>query len=182
MKAGTWIYIHTKDGLVPNTIQKVQMKKDPESGFWNHTGILFFAFGIWWVAEATEAKGYRFRGVVRPTPLSKYLERERSGEIEILYREPIEDVDADEFGTILFDLFGTPYDMKNLLVHQPWLYLTGIWVGRTKRKAWKRVACHEFGMLAWNTYRGGYFPNWRKAQVSDPYYSEHFRTLKIFKI
>jgi len=163
IKPGTILLVHSNSKLA-KIIQNVQMKKDPESGYWNHSGIIFPGpSGKLWVYEATEVEGYKLKGAVRPTPLEDYMNSDR----ELLFLEPLIAIPTEVMEAAIYAYIGVPYDIPNLAVHQLWLYKVGIWLGRKGAKARRKMVCHEYTQEAWNLMISGLFPNAHKAQVSD---------------
>ena len=118
-----------------------------------------------------EVEVYKVKAATVFTPIAEYNKR------ELLILTPKKAVDVIRFKRIVFKYIGIPYDYKNLLVHQVWRLMTGVWVGRNKKKAWKRMVCHEFTQKIWDDYIG-IFPEWNQAKVSNIYRSKHFKKLK----
>lgn len=173
IKPGTILLVHSNSKLA-KIIQNVQSKKDPESGYWNHSGIIFpGADGKLWVYEATEIEGYKLKGAVRPTPLEDYINSSR----ELLYLEPQIELSLQTLEDAIFRYIGVPYDVPNLAVHQLWLYKMNIWLGRNGAKAKRKMVCHEYSMTVWNELIKGLFPDASKAQVQDMYESSIFKHL-----
>ena len=169
MKTGSILMVHGTS-TIAKIIQFFQRRRDKEAGRWNHSGIIVVTWYGTYVVEEAEVKGYKYRASVVKTPIEEYLESDRS----LLVLEPNRDVSkGPEFMQILSLFYGIPYDKKNLLKHQPLRLLFGIWTGRKKKKAWKKMVCHEFTMTIWDEYCG-IFPDRHKAKVSDIYRSPHF--------
>lgn len=156
---GGTLLVHTKDGAIPKIIQKVQSRRDPVSGKWNHSAKIYLSYLKRLKAyEATEMPNRKFRGVVRPTPLEDYVERELRGEVELLFLVPKEcmmlrdEQNMQAFEDALLKYVGTPYDVWNLILHQPWYYIVNVWLGRKEAKAKRSQVCHEYSMTVDNTY------------------------------
>lgn len=158
-------------GTLSKIIQKFQMKQDPEAGKWNHTGIIVDLPAGIYVQEEAEVKGYALRASVVYTPIEEYLR----SDAELLLLTPKNyEADADpRFMRILLSLVGVPYDYRNLLHDQIIRITRGIWVGRKKERARKRMVCHEMTMTAWDDY-AGIFENPHQANVIDIFRSPHF--------
>lgn len=167
MNTGDIILVHTKNDWLANKIQKFQMKENPTSGYYNHSGIVYVANGKTYLAEMgymgnlTGIQKYT-RATFVFTPIEKYLEDDN---VELLLLTPKEAIDADKMGEILFSYVGTPYEIKNLIRDQVVRLLSRnkIWVGR-KVNAWKKMICHELTMRSYNDLVD-LFPEWYKGNV-----------------
>ena len=174
MKTGDILLVHSQSWLA-KIIQKFQMKKDPEAGYWNHSGIIFVDSSGVYVVEAAEIEGYKVKSAVVITPLHEYTNSERELLLLSANKEP-----SERFKRIMFKYVGIPYDYKNLVWDQVWRLLKGVWRGRDKEKAWKRMVCHEYVQKVWNEYNG-IFPEWNKAMVSEEYHSKDFTHKEIVR-
>lgn len=174
MKTGSILLVHSTS-MMAKIIQWFQMKKDKEAGYYNHSGLIVKVWYGTYVVEQAEIMGYKFRASVVWTPINEYLESGRT----LLILDPIKDVSKDpDFMQILSLYNGIPYDYKNLLWDQVWRLLRGKWTGRKKKKAWKKMVCHEFSMTVWDEY-SGIFPDRHMAKVSDIFRSPHFRHVHL---
>ena len=171
MKTGDIILVHSTSKIA-KIIQKFQMKKDKEAGYWNHSGLIFVDESGVYVVEMAEVEGYKVKAATVFTPIAEYNDR------ELLILTPKTIVNVVTFKQIVFKYIGIPYDYKNLLIHQVWRLLTGDWIGRNKKKAWKRMICHEFTQKIWDEY-AGYFPEWNRGKVYNIYRSKFFKRVKI---
>lgn len=171
MKTGDIILVHSTSKLA-RIIQKFQMRKDKEAGYYNHSGLVWVDESGTYVVEMAEVRKRKVRANTVFTPIDEY------GGRELLLLTPIGPIDTIEFKRIVYDYVGTPYDYNNLLRHQVVRLLTGVWIGRKKKKADKRMVCHEFVQKIWDDY-SGIFPEWNQAKVSNIYHSTHFKKVKI---
>ena len=172
MKTGDIILIsgRSKQAL---TIQKFQQRVDKEAGKYNHSGIIYKGHGGTYVAEM----GYRrnLKGLGRLinaalvfTPIEYYNKE------YYLILTPVQEIATHRIETILFNYVGTKYDYVSLLKHQIVKTLTGLWIGR-KKKAYKRMVCHEFTQKVWDDLIGC-FPKNNEGSVAEIYHSPYFTT------
>ena len=180
-QTGQILLVHSTSKLA-KIIQKFQMRNDPEAGYWNHSGLIWVDPSGVYVVEMAEVKDYKVRANTVFTPISEYLNSDR----ELLILTPTKQMMLPgnterlfQFKRIVYDYIGTPYDYKNLLVHQVWRLLTrGKWIGRKKAKAAKRMVCHEFTQKIWNEH-SGIFTDWNEASVARIFNSKHFTHTKL---
>ena len=172
------VLIRTLHGFLPRVVQKVQMKKDPVSGIWNHSGVRVRYEGVDSIFEASWKEWEENIGKMKNAgayfnKMSNYLGH--PDKYEILEIE----IPIDIFqGAILESILkyeGTPYDFGNLLLHQIVYYIWDKWIGRTPDMATKTMVCHEITMNVINEMydRMGKalpFLNPHQAQVSDIYH------------
>ena len=176
MKTGDILLVHSTS-LMARIIQKFQQRKDKKAGYYNHSGIIYEADSGIYVVEEAEIEGYKFKASVVFTPIEEYNKSHR----ELLLLEAYKAMnqqDKENFEKVIFHFVGIPYDYKNLLWHQVWRLLKGEWIGRKKKKAMKKMVCHEFTMTVWDEY-AGIFPDRHMAKVSDIYRSRHFKHTKL---
>ena len=173
MKTGNILLVHsnTKQSKI---IQKFQKREDEEAGFYNHSGIIYEGKGGFYVVEESYIKGRKIKAAAVFTPMNKYLK----GNYELMLLKYKGDIDEGEFEKILFDYVGIPYDYNNLLRLQVVRLIHGWWLGTKKKKAWKKMVCHEFTQKIWNDYKG-FFPEYYKADVSKIYRNINFEHEKI---
>lgn len=164
--------VHSNSWLA-NIIQKFQMRKDPLAGYWNHSGIIFTHSSGTYVVEAAEVEGYKIRSAVIFTPIEEYLNSDKELLLLSAKNPP-----GEKFSQIMLKYVGIPYDYKNLVWDQVWRLVAGIWRGRDKERAWKRMVCHEFVQKVWNEYIG-IFPDWHKAMISEEFHSTYFYHIEL---
>jgi len=177
-KTGQILLVHGKSKLA-KIIQKFQQKNDSEAGYYNHSGLIIVEPHGVYVCEMAEVEGYKFRAATVFTPIAEYL----TSDCSLLLLTPKASIELtglkmDEWMRILYKYIGIPYDYKNLFIHQIWRLLKGEWIGRKKKKAWKRMVCHELTQKIWNE-QAGIFTDWNQASVSNIYRNNHFEHLKI---
>lgn len=179
MKTGDIFLVHTNSKM-GKIIQGFQSKEDPESGKWNHSGIILMAASGAYVVEEAEIEGYKLKAAAIITPLDEYKKRNEAhmkeyGEprYKFMLLEYKRNYDRLRIERLLFKWVGLPYDYPNLLKHQIVLKLFGWWSGKNKRRAARRMVCHEFTQFIWEKQLG-IFPDWNKARVADIYNSKHF--------
>ena len=74
MKTGDILLVHT-NSTMGKIIQKFQMRKDKDAGYYNHSGIIYVGKHRTWVAEASQVKGRKIKAAVVFTPLDEYTRR-----------------------------------------------------------------------------------------------------------
>jgi hypothetical protein len=149
-----------------------------ESAIYNHSGLLYKGENGWYVVELGLKNSFSglyrlLNATVIFTPLEDCLKAKNHDKIIIL--KPKATIDSDKFEEELMKYTGTGYDYSNLLLHQPILKLTGLWIGRNKNTKFKMI-CNELTMTVWNELRG-YFPNSNRGDIKNIYHSEFFRKM-----
>ena len=151
-------------------IQKFQCKVDPESGVYNHSGIILVTKNDIYVVEEAPIEGYKLKAAAVINPIEHYTE----GDYQLKVLTPLIPVDEKCFEQILFEYIGIPYDYESLLRGQILRIILNWWIGRKHDKGWKRMVCHEFTQFIWHTYRN-IFPEYYKGDVSKIYHSKDFK-------
>jgi len=172
-QTGDALLVHT-ESTMGSIIQFFQQISSPNAGYYNHSGLVKDEQHATYVYEATQLEGHKLRAAVRPTPLKDYLDKvpER---YQLMILRPKRDVAADpRYEETMLKYVGMPYDYVNLVWHQVRRILSGgIWKGRKKEKAWRRLICHEYTMTVYDAY-AGWFPKCHQGAVEELYHSEHF--------
>lgn len=183
---GTIILVHS-DSNRAKSIQKFQSIDDPESGYYNHSGLYISINGIPYIYEMAEVKDRKIKAAAKFTPLEEYSKNK----YDLLYLQPNFEFDIDKYIKIALSYSGTPYGYGDLLFNIPrsilWNRITDPkdkhpdkYFGPKDKRAEKNIVCHMLSMLIWNKYSDGkLFPEWYTGKVSLLYNDVNFKSNRV---
>ena len=154
--------LRTSDSWISRAIRKVTKSE------WSHVGMFVDIDGTMFIIEM-EAQGAR---------LIKWSDYNKGKNVKVLHLVPTMRIDRtklvvatiDEAGDTRYDFFG--------LFHQLIYQMTGVWIGKLRKKAAKRKYCSELFAYRYNE-AVGIFPKWYSTSPQDVFNSEHFKHYKL---